>query len=144
SQVTAGSIAAKDPGEVRKWIHDFGGEKIILGADVLDRKIMVSGWQQSTGLELFTFLKEYIEAGVKYAICTDINKDGMLSGPAIELYEEVLAEFPDLKLIASGGVSSLDDLHQLKSKKLFAAIVGKAYYENRITLEQLKEINDAD
>jgi phosphoribosylformimino-5-aminoimidazole carboxamide ribotide isomerase len=144
TQVTAGSIAAKDPDEVRKWLHDFGGEKIILGADVLYRKIMVSGWQQATELELFAYLKDYIEAGVHYAICTDISKDGMLGGPAFELYEEILKEFPTLKLIASGGVSNLDDLHKLKTNGLFGAIVGKAYYENKITLEELKEIIDAD
>lgn len=136
-QVTAGSIAAKNPELVSQWIQTYGSEKIILGADVINEKIAISGWQEDSGLDLLPFLEGYLEQGVKYCICTDVSKDGMLQGPSIDLYKKILKTFPDLQLIASGGVAQLDDLKELAQIGVYGAIVGKAYYEGRITLEQL-------
>lgn len=136
-QVTGGSIAVKNPVMFEGWLEKFGGEKIILGADAKDRKIAISGWQETTELDLIDFIKGYHAKGVTYVICTDVAKDGLLQGPSIELYKEILAEIPGIKLIASGGVSQIKDLEQLSKIGVFGAIVGKAYYEGRITLEQL-------
>jgi len=139
-QVTAGSIAVSDKAEVKKWIEEFGPDKIILGADVLDGKVMVSGWQESSGEELMDFLDYYVQLGIQYVICTDISKDGVLAGPSFELYEAIQLRFPTLHLIASGGVSGKDDLIRLKRQGLYGAIVGKAFYEGRLTLEELTTI----
>jgi len=139
-QVTAGSIAVSDKAEVKKWIEEFGPNKIILGADVLDGKVMVSGWQESSGEELMDFLNYYVQLGIQYVICTDISKDGVLAGPSFELYEAIQLRFPTLHLIASGGVSGKDDLIRLKRQGLYGAIVGKAFYEGRLTLEELTTI----
>lgn len=139
-QVTAGSIAASNKEEVKHWIDEYGADKIILGADVLDEKVMVSGWQKSSGENLFDFLKFYSELGVQYVICTDISKDGVLQGPSFELYEKVQKRFPELKLIASGGVSGKEDLIRLKEMDLYGAIVGKAFYEGRLSLEELAQL----
>lgn len=137
AQVTAGSVAASAPELVAEWIREFGPERIILGADVLDDQVMVSGWQQGSGLDLFDFLASYQRLGIQYVICTDISKDGALQGPSFDLYRKIIAAFPALRLIASGGVSSLADLEQLKEDRLFGTIVGKAYYEGRVTLTEL-------
>lgn len=139
SQVTAGSIAAKDPELVGSWLKEFGPERIILGADVIDEKIAISGWQEDSGLDLFPFLESYLAQGAKYCICTDVSKDGMLQGPSIELYKKILKAFPELNLIASGGVAELDDLKKLLDIGIYGTIVGKAYYEGRISLEQLAQ-----
>ncbi len=139
-QVTAGSIAVSDKAEVKKWIEEFGPNKIILGADVLDGKVMVSGWQESSGEELMDFLDYYVQLGIQYVICTDISKDGVLAGPSFELYEAIQLRFPTLHLIASGGVSGKDDLIRLKRQGLYGAIVGKAFYEGKLTLEELTTI----
>ncbi|MFY0607766.1 MAG: 1-(5-phosphoribosyl)-5-[(5-phosphoribosylamino)methylideneamino]imidazole-4-carboxamide isomerase [Cyclobacteriaceae bacterium] len=139
-QVTAGSIAASDRNEVVGWIKEYGGDKIILGADVLHEKIMVSGWQKSSGEDLIDFLAFYIDQGIQSVICTDISKDGALQGPSFDLYKKIQDRFPNLNLIASGGVSNIEDLERLKSQGLYGTILGKAYYEGRVTLEQLKEI----
>ncbi|MEM9324873.1 MAG: 1-(5-phosphoribosyl)-5-[(5-phosphoribosylamino)methylideneamino]imidazole-4-carboxamide isomerase [Bacteroidota bacterium] len=138
-QVTGGSIAAKNKEVFTEWLGRFGGEQVILGADVLDRKIMVAGWQEATDLDLLKFLRHYVDIGLSYVICTDISKDGMLQGPALALYREILMEFPGLKLIASGGVSGLEDLYQLRDAGLYGAILGKAIYEKKVTLEELAE-----
>lgn len=140
-QVTGGSIAVKNEPEFIKWIEKYGGERIILGADVREGKISISGWMEQTELGILDFIGKYHNLGVNEVICTDISRDGMLSGPSFELYDEILSSFPDLKLVASGGVSSLEDLHLLKAKGLYAAIVGKAYYEGRVTLEELALID---
>lgn len=137
-QVTAGSIAAKNPELVTSWIQTYGADKIILGADVLNGNVMVSGWQDSSELELFTYLKAYVAQGVEEVICTDISKDGVLGGPSFELYESILKTFPKLRLIASGGVSGMADIHQLEKMGLYGAIVGKAFYEGKITMDELK------
>lgn len=139
SQITGGSIAAKDRETFLGWIKKYGGEKIILGADVLDEKIMVSGWQETSELGLFEFLEFYLDQGLQYVICTDISKDGMLEGPSTELYQKILERFPGIKLIASGGVTTMDNLHHLRDAGLFGAIVGKAIYEGKVTLEQLAD-----
>ncbi len=140
-QVTAGSIAAKHPELVYEWIEKYGADKIILGADVMNEKVAISGWQEDSGLDLFPFLERYLERGVVYCICTDVSKDGMLQGPSVELYKKILKQFPKLKLIASGGVAELKDLHELQDIGAYGAIVGKAYYEGRITLEDLAGFN---
>ena len=137
-QVTGGSIAVKDEALFSSWIETFGGEKIILGADVLDEKISIGGWQENTSINLFPFLEKYIEKGIEYVICTDISKDGMLDGPAINLYRKILSEFPDIKLIASGGVSSIEDVYELNELNLNGVIIGKAIYEQKITLKELE------
>ena len=136
-QVTAGSIAAKDPDKVKQWIADHGSDRIILGADVLGGKVMVSGWQKSSGLSLFEFLADYHDAGARWVICTDISKDGVMEGPSFELYREIVAQFPDINLIASGGVTTMTDLESLREDNLYGAIIGKAYYEGKLSLQQL-------
>lgn len=136
-QITAGSVAAKNKDLVFDWINQYGAEKIILGADVINEQIAISGWQENSGLDLMPFLEEYVEKGIQYCICTDVSKDGMLQGPAFNLYRRILSQFPELKLIASGGVAEFSDLIQLEEIGVYGTIVGKAYYEGRITLEQL-------
>lgn len=136
-QVTAGSIAVRDPTRVQKWINEHGGDSIILGADLLNGKVMVSGWQENTEIRLFDFLNDYIEMGLKWVICTDISKDGVMQGPAFDLYASILTRFPDIQLIASGGVTTIEDLNQLRDAGLAGAIVGKAYYEGKLSLQQL-------
>ncbi len=136
--VTGGSIAVKDPECFTRWITRYGAEKIILGADVKNKKIAVNGWKDETTVELFPFLENYKEKGITKVICTDISKDGMLQGPAVKLYQEILAGYPDLYLIASGGVSSVDDLWSLNEAAVPGVIFGKALYEGRITMRDLK------
>ena len=142
AMVTVGSTAVSQPELMAQWIEDFGQEHIILGADARDGKISVNGWKEDSALTLSDFIHDYIEKGITQVLCTDINRDGMLQGPAVELYKKILTEFPGLGLIASGGVSSADDLIALKQAGLPAAIVGKAYYEGRVTLAQLAELNN--
>jgi len=139
-QVTGGTVAVKQADVFESWISKYGGEKIILGSDVINRKIAVSGWQEESQLELIPFLENYIQKGIKYTICTDVAKDGMLEGTSLTLYKDIRSEFPDLKLIASGGVASIDDLHELKSIGCFGAIVGKAIYEQKISLKQIEQL----
>lgn len=141
AMVTVGSTAVTDPDLMQKWIEDFGQEHIILGADARDGKISVNGWKEDSVLTLSDFIRDYMKKGITQVLCTDINRDGMLQGPAVELYRSLLREFPGIKLIASGGVSSVQDLMDLKEAGLPAAIVGKAYYEGRITLDQLSKLS---
>lgn len=140
-QITGGSIAVKEPVKFTGWITAYGSDKIILGADANDGKIAVSGWQEASDLEVEAFINDYVEKGIQYVISTDISKDGMLEGPSFELYQSILKNQPDIKLIASGGVSKLEDLVKLKENGLEGAIVGKAIYENRVTLKELSQIN---
>lgn len=135
--VTGGSIAVKNPDEFLQWLTTHGPEKIILGSDAKNRKIATSGWLETSELDLMDFLKEYISKGVTQTICTDISKDGMLEGPSTELYKEILANFPDLYLIASGGVSNMKDIDELEEAGVPAVIFGKAIYEGRIKLEEI-------
>lgn len=139
SMVTGGSIAVKNTDVFSSWISQFGGEKIILGADVKDEKIAVGGWLETTELDLMPFIKRYMQQGISKVICTDISKDGMLQGPAIELYKKMLAERPDMYLIASGGVSSIRDIELLHEAAVPAVITGKAIYEGRIKLNELSK-----
>ena len=140
SMVTGGSIAVKNPDVFSSWISKFGSDKIILGADVKDEKIAVGGWIETTELELMPFINNYLQQGINKVICTDISKDGMLQGPAIELYKKMLAVNPDMYLIASGGVSSLRDIELLHESAIPAVITGKAIYEGRITLKEISQL----
>jgi phosphoribosylformimino-5-aminoimidazole carboxamide ribotide isomerase len=135
---TVGSIAVKDEELFVQWIEKFGATSFILGADVKNEKIAISGWQETTDIWINDFIRKYMMHGLKQIFCTDVNKDGMLQGPAVKLYKSIITEFPSLHLIASGGVSSMKDLDDLAAIGCNAAIVGKAIYENRISLEELK------
>lgn len=136
--VTGGSIAVKNPDLFVNWLQTYGPEKIILGADVKDRKIAVNGWKEGSDRELFPFLKAYTEKGVAKVVCTDISCDGMLQGPAVSLYREILEQYPHLYLIASGGVSCAEDIRRLEASGVPAVIFGKALYEGRISFKELE------
>lgn len=140
TQITGGSIAVKNPDLFEKWIAEFGNKKIILGADAKNRKIAVGGWEETTAMDVISFIKSYVEKGIQYVICTDVSKDGLLQGPSVDLYRDILQEIPGIKLIASGGVSSMKDLEELKKSGVYGAIVGKAFYEGRISLEELASL----
>jgi phosphoribosylformimino-5-aminoimidazole carboxamide ribotide isomerase len=140
SQVNLGSIAVKDPEKITEWIQQFGADKVILSADVKNEMISIDGWQQNSTINIVSFLRDYIQRGIEHVTCTDIRTDGMLTGPNIELYKKILLSFPQLHLIASGGVSSLEDLHELKQIGADGVIVGKAIYEGRIALADLNKI----
>jgi len=137
AMITGGSIAVKNPEVFMSWIQQFGAEKIILGADVKNRKIAVGGWLETTDIDLMPFIEEYMKKGISKVICTDISKDGMLEGPAIPLYQEMLQKEPEMYLIASGGVSSIADIDKLQEHRIPAVIIGKAIYEGRIALKDL-------
>ena len=145
NQITGGSIAAKNPDLFEAWVTTLGSEQIILGADCYNEKIAVSGWQESSALDVIPFIKDYQTKGVEYVICTDISKDGMLEGPSFDLYRRILDEChtelveASLKLIASGGVSSFDELPKLQELGCEGVIIGKAIYENKISLKQLEQ-----
>lgn len=138
AQITVGSLAAKNPKEFVDWIWEFGEEKLILGADVIKDKIAIHGWQESSTKDIYEYLDFYFEEGIDFVLCTDVSKDGMLQGPAIELYKDIIKEYEEIKLIASGGVSCMRDLEQLKEIGCYAAIVGKALYENKISFSDLQ------
>ncbi|MFV0419904.1 MAG: 1-(5-phosphoribosyl)-5-[(5-phosphoribosylamino)methylideneamino]imidazole-4-carboxamide isomerase [Dysgonomonas sp.] len=137
AMVTGGSIAVRNRELFTSWVAKYGNEKIILGADCKDHKIAVSGWQEGTSLDILSFVDEYIKEGINKVICTDISKDGMLQGPSIDLYKEILQAFPNLYLIASGGVSCFQDILDLEAARVPAVILGKAIYENRVSLKEL-------
>ena len=140
-QVTGGSVAVKNPTLFEGWLKTYGSEKIILGADARDEKIAISGWEEATTTSIYDFVGEYLEKGAKYAISTDVAKDGLLQGPSFDLYQNLQDQFPDLQLIASGGVAVFEDIQKLNDMNIFGVIVGKAIYEGRITLKQLAEFN---
>ncbi len=138
-QITGGSIAVKNPEVLEQWINVYGSEKIILGADCKDRKIAISGWTESSNLEVISFINDYKKKGIQYVICTDISKDGMLEGPSFDLYKDIVAETSkEIKLIASGGVSKFEELPRLALLGCEGVIIGKAIYENKISLKQLE------
>lgn len=137
NQITGGSIAVKNPDLFQEWISKYGS-KIILGADVYAEKIAVSGWQETSDLDLLPFIEKYQNFGIETIICTDISKDGMLEGPSFSLYEKILSDFPDINLIASGGVSSFEELPKLQLLGCEGVIIGKAIYEGKISLKQLQ------
>ncbi len=138
NQVTGGSIAVQEPERFNSWVQSYG-DKIILGADCINRKIATNGWFQTSELDVLDLLLEFEQRGVKSVICTDISKDGMLSGPSIELYKDLISN-TKAQLIASGGVSSIQDLIELKSIGCEGAIIGKAIYEGKVTLKELREL----
>ncbi|WP_276166873.1 1-(5-phosphoribosyl)-5-[(5-phosphoribosylamino)methylideneamino]imidazole-4-carboxamide isomerase [Zobellia alginiliquefaciens] len=151
NQITGGSIAVKDKETFSSWIQTYGAEKIILGADAKDEKVAVSGWQEESTEKLIPFISSYQEKGIAYVICTDISKDGMLEGPSFDLYKKILEQCKvdmkgvegkvtqRLKLIASGGISTFDELPKLAEMGCEGTIIGKAIYENRISLKQLED-----
>ena len=136
AQITGGSIAVKNPSIFESWIKKHG-DKIILGADVKNEKIATNGWLEDSGIDLWGFLQDYVKKGVHYTVCTDISKDGALQGTATELYKKMILQFPSLNVIASGGVTTIQDLHDLREAGCFGAIVGKAIYEQRIHLKDI-------
>lgn len=136
--VTVGSLAARNPEILESWIKKYGADIFFLGADVRNKKIATGGWLETTDIDVIAFIQSYIRKGLKHIFCTDISKDGRLEGPAIELYKEIIAAEPSIQLVASGGVSGMEDLHALAAAGCDGAIIGKAIYEGRITLEQLQ------
>ncbi len=143
NQITGGSIAVKNRTIFESWIEKFGTEKIILGADFYPDtsggKIATNGWQEESSLSLIPFIKGYQQKGIQYVICTDISKDGMLEGPSFDIYQKILSEVKDIKLIASGGISTFDELPKLAEMGCEGVIIGKAIYENKISLKQLEQ-----
>ena len=138
NQVTIGSIAVENPEMCEEWIKEFGAERLILGADCLDRKVKTSGWLENSNLDVIDFIQSYQKKGITDVICTDISKDGMLEGPSFELYKEILNQ-SEVSLISSGGISSIQDLDDLKALGCSGAIIGKALYEGKITLKELQK-----
>jgi phosphoribosylformimino-5-aminoimidazole carboxamide ribotide isomerase len=140
-QITGGSVAVKQPDLFESWLSQYGGDKIILGADAKNEKIAVSGWEEGTKLWVYDFVEEYVAKGVKYIISTDVAKDGLLQGPSFDLYRNLQDRCPDLNIVASGGVSNLDDIYKLADMNLYGVIVGKAIYEGRVSLDDLRKLN---
>ncbi len=139
---TIGSLAVKNRNVFEQWIERFGAAVFMLGADVFEEKIAIGGWLEKTDIDVYTFMQSYLDKGLMQMFCTDIQKDGKLQGPSIDLYKKIIAKFPVLQLIASGGVSNLQDLKTLREIGCSAAIVGKAIYENRITLQELSKFQE--
>lgn len=138
-QITGGTVAVKDPDLFTRWLEQYGSEKIILGSDVKNGRVAVSGWQEESQLELLPFLQEYLSKGVRYTICTDVSKDGLLAGTALDLYRQLRASFPELQLIASGGVTTMEEVIKLGEIGCFGVIIGKAIYEGKISLKELEQ-----
>ena len=143
SMVTIGSIAVTNPDLFMGWLEKYGAERIILGADVRHGKVSINGWKEDSSEDLLPFLKKYVDAGVKNVLCTEISKDGTLTGPAIELYQSMMTAYPELHLIASGGVSSIDDIKALEAAGIPAVVFGKAIYEGKINLNELWDWQNA-
>ena len=143
SMVTIGSIAVTSPDLFMGWLEKYGADRIILGADVRHGKISINGWKEDSSEDLLPFLKKYVDAGVRNVLCTEISKDGTLAGPAIELYQSMMAAYPELHLIASGGVSSIDDIKALEAAGIPAVVFGKAIYEGKINLNELWDWQNA-
>jgi phosphoribosylformimino-5-aminoimidazole carboxamide ribotide isomerase len=136
---TIGSLAVKNRNLFEEWIEQFGATVLMLGADVFEEKIAIGGWLEKTDIDVYSFMQSYMNKGLQQMFCTDIQKDGKLQGPSIDLYKKIISKFPNLQLIASGGVSNLQDLKDLREIGCAAAIVGKAIYENRISLDELSK-----
>jgi phosphoribosylformimino-5-aminoimidazole carboxamide ribotide isomerase len=137
-QINIGSIAIREPEKFKRWMNEYGASNFILSADVKGEHVMINGWLEPTELRLFELVEDYMKSGLEYLTCTDISTDGMLEGPNFDLYEKLRERFPTLKVTASGGISSIDDLHKLKALGLYGAIIGKALYEHKIELIDLK------
>lgn len=140
-QVTGGSVAVKQPDLFEHWLKTYGGEKIILGADAKNEKIAVSGWEEGTTIWVYDFVEEYVEKGVQYTISTDVAKDGLLQGPSFDLYKNMQDKCPDLNIIASGGIAGIEDVEKLAEMTIYGVIIGKAIYENRISLADLQRFS---
>lgn len=138
-QVNIGSVAVKQPNLVKEWLQKFGPERIILSADVKDEQIKINGWQEDASKTIYELIDDLHPAGLKYVTCTDISVDGMLTGPSIKLYQKLIARYPDIQWIASGGISSIEDIIHLKNINVYGAIIGKAIYENKISLKELDQ-----
>jgi phosphoribosylformimino-5-aminoimidazole carboxamide ribotide isomerase len=143
SMVTIGSVAVSEPERFMGWLKKYGADHIILGADVRNGKISINGWKEDSSEDLLPFLAKYVDAGVTKVLCTEISKDGTLAGPAIELYQRVMATYPGLHLIASGGVSSIEDIKALEAAGIPAVVFGKAIYEGKINLQELWDLQNA-
>jgi phosphoribosylformimino-5-aminoimidazole carboxamide ribotide isomerase len=141
TQITGGSVAVKNEAMFSHWLKLYGGNKIILGTDTKDKMIAVHGWQETSDISLFDILDKYIPKGVAYTISTDVAKDGLLQGPSFELYKEMQEKYPSLNIIASGGVAEIHDIEKLNQMNIYGVVVGKAIYENRISLKQLEAFN---
>lgn len=137
--VTIGSIAVKRPELMIEWISNYGCERLILGADVKNGLISINGWKEEGNDELMPFIEKYIEHGINNVLCTDIARDGMLKGPSTDMYKKIMSSFPTLNLIASGGVSSVEDIYELNNAGIPSVVFGKAIYEGRITMKELSE-----
>lgn len=142
SWISIGSMAAKEPATFLTWLDEFGPDKLMLGADVKEERILIRGWQEQTSWHVFDFIGQYYSRGLRQVFCTDITLDGMLQGPAITLYRKIMDRFPDLYLIASGGVANLEDIDRLEQTGCKGVIIGKAIYEGRISLEDLARRNE--
>lgn len=141
SQITAGSIAVKDIEKAKSWFQKYGNEKIILGADVKNEIICTNGWKQKTQTSIWNLIDEYKDF-LKYIICTDISKDGSMQGPSIKLYKKIMKNHPGIKLIASGGISCMQDINNICKENIWGAITGKAIYEDKISLKEIKDFNN--
>jgi len=138
NQITGGSIAVKDPSIFKKWIQRYGAEKIILGADATNEKVAIGGWLEESDKELLPFIQGYVNEGINYVICTDISKDGMLEGPSFELYKKILNKISNVRLIASGGISTFSELPKLAAMGCEGTIIGKAIYEHKISMKEIE------
>lgn len=138
---TIGSIAVKDKPTFTEWLTEYSPDKFLLGADVKEEKIAINGWLETTDIWIFDFIASYMQLGIKQLFCTDVSKDGKLEGPSLELYQQIIQQFPELEFIASGGVSCFKDLLDLKAAGCKGVIIGKAIYENRITIKELQKLN---
>jgi len=138
NQITGGSIAVKNPSTFKSWLQKFGADKIILGADANNEKVAVGGWLEESNEDLIPFIQNYVKEGVSYVICTDISKDGMLQGPSFDLYQKILDTTPKIKLIASGGISTYDELPRLAEMGCEGTIIGKAIYEHKISMKEIE------
>lgn len=141
SIVTIGSLAVKHPEIVEEWLMEFGADKFLIGADVLEEKIKISGWLEDGGIDIFTFIGKVIGLGAHNIFCTDISKDGLMEGPSVDLYKKIKEQHPEINLIASGGVTTINDVVELKAIGCSGVIIGKAIYEGNITLQQLLSVN---
>ena len=140
-QITGGSIAVKQPDVLERWLAKHGPEKIMLGADAKNEKIAVSGWEEGTDVWVYDFVQQWVDKGIRYAISTDVAKDGLLEGPSFDLYRNLQDQVPGLQIIASGGVSNMGDIETLAEMGLYGVIVGKAIYEGRVTLSELSRLS---
>jgi phosphoribosylformimino-5-aminoimidazole carboxamide ribotide isomerase len=139
---TVGSIAVKDEATFTSWLEKYGADKFLLGADVRDEKIAVAGWLETTDIWIYDFIEKYIEKGVQQIFCTDVSKDGKLEGPSIDLYKNIITKYPSLHFIASGGVSSINDVDELQEIGCKGVIIGKAIYEGKVKLSELLKLNN--